>query len=195
MPARDGILNLGFYTPDGDDVTSSVLNDSTTTILVTLPDAKSADDSSADRINDIYDWAIDHECCIFALVGSDTDYQDWKDRTGASYASLSVDPDVIKNMVRSSPGMLLIDKGVLNGKWGTNNLPTKVDVASLVSGETPPNYSENMTWVRILLLLIAPLLLLVVLDGLWLGRKYHGHRIRMVEILKKREEEKVALLD
>jgi triosephosphate isomerase len=192
MPARDGILNLGFYTSDGDDVTSSVLNDSTTTILVTLPDAKSADDSSADRINDIYDWAIDHECCIFALVGSDTDYQDWKDRTGASYASLSVDPDVIKNMVRSSPGMLLIDKGVLKGKWGTNNLPTKVDVASLVSGETPPNYSENMTWVRILLLLIAPLLLLVILDGLWLGRKYHGHRIRMVEILKKREEEKVA---
>ena len=191
-PARDGILNLSFYTEEGTDVASSILNDHSTTLLLTLPDAKTADDSSADRINDIYDWAIDNDCGIYALVGTLADYQNWKDRTGASYTCLSADADVIKNMVRSSPGMLLIDKGILKGKWGTNNLPTKAEVASLVSDKTSPDASENMTWARILLLLIAPLVILVILDGLWLGRKYHGHRIRMVEILKKREEEKVA---
>jgi triosephosphate isomerase len=123
------------------------------------------------------------------LVSDPANYGDWSDRTGASYEVYNVDEDVLKAMVRSNPGMLLLHKGVLLGKWGTNDIPETSDVAQLIelnSREISSDFGERIVWIRLLLLLGAPLLLLIALDGLWIGQKYRGHRIRMRELLQQK---------
>lgn len=185
-PARDEILNLAFYDSDGQDVTADVLNDSSTAFYLTLPNVLTADDSSADRINDLYDYAVDNNIEFVALVGDINNYGDWRDRTGASYKALSVDPDVLKAMVRSTPGMLLLHKGVLLGKWGTNNLPSSEDVDGLLSQSSAGvevDSGEVMVWVRLILLLIVPVLFIISLDGVWVGQKFRVHRKRMKKLL------------
>lgn len=186
-PARDGVVNFALYDSKGDDVTGKYLNDSATVFFVTLPNAIKADDSSTDRINDLYDFATDHRYRFVGLVGDIADYGDWSDRTGASYDAYSVDEDILKAMVRSNPGVLLLHKGFLLGKWGTNDLPEIDDVSELIeqnSTELQSDFSEHMVWMRLIVLLGAPLFLLISLDGLWIGRKYRGHKIRMRELLQ-----------
>ena len=193
QPARDGIVNLAMYDAEGEDVTASVLNDSVTCFMLTLPEVKRADDSSADRINDLYDYAHDREWGFVALVGDASAYADWQDRTGASYEALSVDADVLKAMVRSTPGLLLMHQGVLLGKWGTNNLPTATEVEKVMalhaSGEVVES-SESMVWLRLVLLLAVPLLLLISIDGAWVGQKFREHRKKMRQLLQLKEQEK-----
>jgi triosephosphate isomerase len=180
------------FNADGDDVASDVLSDSSNVFLLTLPRVKNIDDSSADRINDLYDYAHDNEFRFVALVGDLNDYEDWQDRTGASYEVLSVEEDVLKAMVRSAPGLLMLNNGVLIEKWGTNNLPTIMEVEALlakrVKGEKVDS-SESFIWLRLMLLLVVPLLLLISLDGVWVGQKFRLHRKRMRRLLLKESEE------
>jgi hypothetical protein len=182
-------MNLALYDKNGDDVAGRFLNDSTTVFVVTLPNVVKADDSSTDRINDLYDFAIDHRYEFIGLTSDPANYGDWSDRTGAIYEVYNVDEDILKAMVRSNPGMLLLYKGVLLGKWGTNNIPETNDVAQLIefnTSEIRSDFSERMVWIRLFVLLGAPLLLLMALDGLWIGQKYRGHRIRMRELLQQK---------
>ena len=186
-PARDGVVNLAIYDNNGADVTGGYINDSTTVFFVTLPNAIKADDSSTDRINDLYDFATDHRYQFIGLVGDIAGYSDWCDRTGASYDAYSIDEDVLKAMVRSNPGMLLLHNGVLLGKWGINDLPQTDEVVELIernSNEVRSDFSERMSWMRLLMLLGVPLLLLIALDGIWIGSKYRGHKIRMRKLLQ-----------
>ncbi len=188
LPARDGILNLAMFNADGDDVASELLSDTSSVFLLTLPEVKRVDDSSADRINDLFDYAHDNDFRFVALVGDLNNYVDWQDRTGASYEALSVEEDVLKSMVRSAPGLLLLRDGVLIEKWGTNNLPTTMEVdvliaAHLKGGEI--DSSESFMWLRLILFLVVPLLLLIALDGVWVGQKFREHRKRMRQLLQK----------
>ena len=186
-PARDGVVNLAIYDNNGTDVTGGYINDSTTVFFVTLPNPIKADDSSTDRINDLYDFATDHRYQFIGLVGDVAGYSDWCDRTGASYDAYSIDEDVLKAMVRSNPGMLLLHNGVLLGKWGINDLPQTDEVVELIernSNDVRSDFSESMSWMRLLMLLGAPLLLLIALDGIWIGSKYRGHKIRMRKLLQ-----------
>jgi triosephosphate isomerase len=193
QPARDGIVNLAMYNAEGEDVTTKVLSDSSACFMLTLPNVLLADDSSADRINDLYDYAHDNECSFVALVGDVSAYADWQDRTGASYEALSVDADVLKAMVRSTPGLLLLHQGVILGKWGTNNLPTTAEVKKVIarhkSGEMLDS-NESMVWLRLVLFLAVPLLLLISIDGAWVGHKFRGHRKRMRQLLQLKEQDK-----
>ena len=180
-PAREDIINLAVYNKRGEDVTAEILNDSSRTFILTLYDAFKADDSSADRINDLYDFAIDHGYRFVALTGEAASYVNWQDRTGASYECLYADADVIKAMVRSNPGLLMLHNGTLVGKWGTNNLP---NVEEMNPTELEVTEGEYMAWTRILLFLIIPMLLLMIFDGVWIGQKYRVHRRKMRELLK-----------
>lgn len=181
FPAREGIINLAVYNSSGEDVTSELLSDSSKTFILTLHNVLEADDSSTDRINNLYDFAIDNGYRFIALTSEAVNYGNWIDRTGASYECLYADADVLKAMVRSNPGLLLLQNGTLVGKWGTNNLP---DIEEIPSSLTPISTNEYMTWARIILLLIVPMVLLIILDGVWIGQKYRGHKLRMRELLK-----------
>ena len=173
------LLTFSLFTEKGDeDVTEMILNDSNYTFLLTLPQINIADDGCNDRINDIYDDCLDNEYKFYAVVGDHSDsaaVDNWIDRTGATYPILKCDAVLLKAMVRSNPGLLLLKDGVIINKWSNNSLPVLTQTQDW-------NILENREWlnkplVRLLLWFIIPLAVIIFLDGIWIGSKYFKHYI------------------
>ena len=167
-----------FEEKSGEDMTESVLNDTNYTFLLTLPKISIADDGCNDRINDIYDDCLDNGYKFYAVVGDNSDsaaINNWIDRTGATYPMLKCDAILLKAMVRSNPGLMLLKEGTIINKWSNNNLPVlSADKDWNVKAD---NEGINKPLIRLLLWFIIPLLIIIFLDGIWIGSKYFKHYI------------------
>ena len=158
-----------------EDVTEDVLADCGYTFLLTLPYAETADDGNTDRINDIYDYCQDTGCKFYGLTASSREaVENWKDRTGAVYPFLCSSDETIKAMVRATPGLMLLHGGRIVGKWSHNALPEKLEPGALARLEREQLSAAGMSsGMRLLLYYWVPLLLVLLLDGLWVGSKYY----------------------
>ena len=93
---------------------------------------------------------------------------------GAEYPFLFTDGIVLKTMIRSNPGLMLLHDGRVVAKWPSTGLPD-------LSGETRP--LEQTEWgmpqdrsrmarvLAILLWYVVPLLAFTLADRLWVARK------------------------
>ncbi len=158
---------------DGADITDSVFNDPGYTFLLISPHLEQADDSQLDRINDIYEYADDWNYPFYCLTASgQKGIFRWRDITGAEYPFCQTDETVLRTVIRSNPGLLLIKDGVIIGKWSHNKLP-KIDedtedmpLEKLEIGQLPDD-SVAEKIVYILLWYVLPLVLLTLADRLW----------------------------
>ena len=92
----------------------------------------------------------------------------WCKRTGAEYQLYWADELVLRNMVRSNPGVLLLKDGVIVGKWNLSDLPPVEDMASAPTGmpdSIPSSLAVMRGWLFWMLLLAVPLLLFVSIDA------------------------------
>lgn len=115
-------------TETGRDISREVVARRGYTFLVVFPDLPTADNSTMDRLNHLYDYAQGHNIKMYALAdlsaSGDTLRRQWCDMTGAEYPFYQCDQLVLKTMVRSNPGLLLLEDGRVVGKWASTNLPT-----------------------------------------------------------------------
>ena len=167
-----GLINFSCTDKEGEIMTDSLLARRSKTFLLTLPSVGHADDGCNDRINDIVDLCRDSAFAFYALVPYETDPKDivsWIDRTGATYPILFADADQLRGMVRSNPGLMLLDDGLIVKKWSNNNLP---DVAADgIQAQLQTAASSRSNVLRLLLWIVVPLLLCFCADRLWLLRK------------------------
>lgn len=109
---------------DGTDITDEVLDDDGYTFLLVAHQLSLADDSTIDLINELYDYSVEHGYKFYCLTASsDSDIEDWQERTGAEYPFCISDDVTLRTMIRSNPGLMLLKKGVVVNKWSVNNLP------------------------------------------------------------------------
>ncbi|MBQ3121919.1 MAG: hypothetical protein IJC08_04885, partial [Bacteroidaceae bacterium] len=158
---------------DGEDIAETLLSDTTYTCLLVLENVAQADDSRVDKINDMYDYCVDNGVAFYALTSSlDTDVERWKKYTGAEYPFYSADNLLLKTMVRSNPGVLVLKEGKVVAKWNAADLPDVYDVSSesveengvpafMAGVENRPFFNKFFHWV---FMLFAPLLLIFLLD-------------------------------
>ena len=186
------LLNLSLYTADNTtDVTEQVLNDTSYTFLLTMPQVDIADDGCNDRINDIFDECADRNYKFYAVVADHSTEQvinDWIDRTGAAYPFLKCDAVLIKAMVRSNPGLMLIKDGVIINKWSNNNLPVLTEDKNW--NQLNDKKAVRSSFIKLLLWFIIPLAVIITLDGIWIGEKYFKHYIFKRTLKKSFDHEK-----
>lgn len=165
-----------FYLADqraeGADVTFDVLDHKGYTFLLTVPSTTTADDGCCDRINDLYDYCRDRHIPFYmATASTGEDVADWIDRTGAAYPILLAEDTELNAMVRSNPGLLLLNDGKVAGKWSNNNLPEVIDdqlrIEDYLEAETDKPITKLILW------FVIPLLVFVLLDSLWVGHKLY----------------------
>lgn len=107
----------------GEDVTDSILGYKGYTYLLVCPRLEDADDSAFGEIDAIYENAMDKGWRFYCLTSSgDKGIENWRDITGARYDFLSADATVLKTMIRSNPGLILLKDGTILGKWSHNRL-------------------------------------------------------------------------
>ncbi|MCK9179562.1 MAG: DoxX family protein [Bacteroides sp.] len=115
----------------GLDITDDILSDSIFTFLLVSYRLDLADDSNIDLVNEIYDYSIEQGYNFYALTSSyDDEIEVWCDKTGAEYPFAHGDDIVLKTMIRSNPGLVLIKNGVIYNKWSHNDLPDEFDLST-----------------------------------------------------------------
>ena len=108
----------------GDDISEKLLADTSYTCLLVIPDVTAADESRADKMNDIYDYCVDNKIAFYALTSSlDEGVDLWRKHTGAEYPFYSADNLLLKTMIRSNPGLIVVKAGKVVAKWNVRDVP------------------------------------------------------------------------
>ena len=156
---------------DGEDITEQVLNHQGYMFLLVSPHLEHADDSQLDEINRIYEYSIDNAYPFYCLTASpEKAIEHWCDKTGAEYPFCLTDETVLKTVIRSNPGLLLLKDGTVIGKWSHNALPEEEEMTGRLEectlGQQPKNnVAGKILWV--FTWFVLPLFLLTVADRLW----------------------------
>lgn len=174
---------------DGEDVTLEWLERPGYKFLLVAPFLEKADDAAADQLNDIYEYSRRMDYPFVCLTGSAQEQiEEWVDYNGAEYPFAWTDGTLLTTMIRSNPGLILMKGSVIVKKWPNTDYP-KLD-------EQSPQIEQALEDIdgkdgrlgaalRLLILFIAPMLLVLSLDGLWIGSKYYKrYKIRHTNQIK-----------
>ena len=167
---------------DHEDITEQVLTDEGYNFLLVAPYLEQADDSRFDLINEIYEYAQDHQYGFYCLTSSLQESIDrWRDMTGAEYPFCLTDGTLLKTVIRSNPGLVLLKKGVVIGKWSHNRLPRIESDKQVLPLEQLPIGSINADStatkiVRLMLWFALPLALLSIADRTWMWTRWLRRR-------------------
>ena len=163
-------------TDEGEDITEAVLGSQGYTFLLVAPHLENANDSQFDRLNSIYEYCLDNGYQFYCLTAStQRGIGRWQDITGAEYPFCNTDETTLKTVIRSNPGLLLLNDGVIIRKWSHNTLPSDEELGDRLEGSPlgrlpNDNAAEKILW--ILTWFVLPLVLLTIADRLWAWSKW-----------------------
>lgn len=111
----------------GEDVTDSILSIPSYTFLLTSVHLKEANENPdlVKQINTLAsDCMKDHIGFICLTNSGDDDISAYKKKFNPPYPFFNTDEIVLKTMIRSNPGLILIKGGVIKAKWHYHSIPT-----------------------------------------------------------------------
>ena len=159
---------------DGEDITDIVLDDENYMFLLVAHQMELADDSSIDLINELYDYSLKYGYSFYCLTSSsDEDILRWQNSTGAEYPFCLMDNTTLRTMIRSNPGVILLQKGKVLNKWGVNEIPDEYQLNGPLE-ELPlihPNSSLAYKILMVVMWFVVPLFLICIGDLAWERRK------------------------
>ena len=153
---------------DGEEVTWEVLEQSGYTFLMVAHDLERTDEGMLDIINDIYDYTKVNGYAFYLLTSSSRQVIDqWNDHTGAAYPYLQADDIMLKTMIRSNPGLIVLKDATIIGKLSAADMPRdehlNVPMERNKSIEVTARELEARR-ISMALWMFFPLLLLVIID-------------------------------
>lgn len=168
------IQDFSLINAQGEEITDAVLADSQFVFLATLPYVPMADAGCSDALNDVYDYAADNGYPFYGVTNATgEEIQQWRDRTGAAYPYVWGAAEMLKGLVRSNPGLVLLHKGRIIAKWGHNDMPNDEELRRLDTAvEMAQRDDREATFGWLFLWFVAPFSVLLLLDRLWLGHRY-----------------------
>ncbi len=163
------ILDFEFIDNEtGEDYSEAILSDTGHVILLISEQLSTADESHVDKINSLYDLSIEHNIPFYAATSSEEDdILLWRKRTGAEYPILWADNIMLKTIIRSNPGVIMIKDGKIAAKWNTAQIPDidKISAASPMQSLITSGYHKHIRGWRFWVLLFAvPMLLIAITD-------------------------------
>ena len=161
------ITDFLLLTPEGEDLTESILGDTAGVFLLIAPKLETAHEERIDEINNIYDYAQEQGMRFYGVTSSESEAIDrWIDYTGAEYPFLFGDETMLKTFIRSNPGLVLLKGGTILAKWHYNDLPAEEawpqTFAEVWQGKE--NDKKEARYITNLLTFAVPLLLVWAYD-------------------------------
>lgn len=172
---------------DGADITYDFLAGDTYKFLLLAPRLDTADEGVMDRIAAIHDYARLQGYPFYCLTSSpDSAIRRWTEATGADYPFCRTDGTVLRTMVRSNPGLMLLKGSMVEGKWASTGLPTAEQLSAPM--EELAGLAPRARWKWAILCYLLPLLAIWLADRLGLGmklRKVYKHHKRLIHFNKR----------
>lgn len=165
------ITDFHLATLDGDDVTWEVLEQSGYTFLVVAHDLERTNEGMLDVLNDLYDYAIVNGYAFYMLTSSSEQAtREWTEHTAAAYPYLQADEILLKTMIRSNPGLIVLKDATVIGKWSAADMPRDEQLVTPIEAkevEQVATHKQRHRYVAVALWMFFPLLLLVALDKIY----------------------------
>jgi uncharacterized membrane protein YphA (DoxX/SURF4 family) len=163
------------YDRDGNEATDRILEHNGDIFLLIASRLEKANDDRIDEINNLYDYAEEHEIPFYCITGSSGEaIQHWTDYTGAEYPFLETDEVLLKTIIRSNPGLVWLRNGTILNKWHNNDMPEeqKIDRLRTAYQTGVVGNEKRNAWIYISVFTFTlPLLLLWIYDVLYLRRR------------------------
>jgi hypothetical protein len=101
-----------------DDITERVLYTEGYSYLLVMYDIAKTSHEGALQAEKIYQIAKSKHLPFYALTGSsDNDVAELVKQTGVTFPFCKTDPTALKTIIRANPGLVLLKKGTVTGKW------------------------------------------------------------------------------
>ncbi len=169
----------------GNDVTDSIVRHKGYIFVLVAPHLEYADDANFGDIDRISEYCKDNNIPFVGLTASsDKGIAHWRDLTGAEYPFYTCDETVLRTMIRSNPGLILLKDGTILNKWSHNALPAAEEFQAPIARAAIGQISKQSIADRVLLIVmwfVLPLALLTLADRLWSWTKW----LRLRKKLKK----------
>ena len=111
------ILDFCIESLDGEDVTEEIL-DSKDVVLLVAPFLQTVDIKDSILYNNLASDAKKRGKQFYCLTSSsEEEIAKWRKATGANYGIYHADDIMLKTMIRSNPGIMELENGVVTGKW------------------------------------------------------------------------------
>lgn len=170
----------------GQDMTADILFDEGATMLVVSPRLNEAKASGIADLADIRDWCGDRGYKMYCLTASpQEEIRQWQYYNDVEYPVLMADHTLLKTMVRSNPGLILLRNGVIRNKWSANALPAvRNNDVSLAQLEQTAGRGKRTLWL-LLLGYVAAMIALTTLSRI--PRKKHKHtNLKIKQTMRKK---------
>ena len=156
----------------GEDQTAQLLFDDKPTMLIVAPLLSDASQGVTEQLVVIDDWCKDNGYAIYCLTASPlADVREWCYYNDARYPFLIADHTLLKTMIRSNPGLMLLRDGVIRNKWSCNNLPEIEDTSFDEKKLEAEAGGNGKILLKIMMWYLLPMLLMIMLSNLIRGKK------------------------
>jgi len=109
---------------DGYELQDDILAEEAYVLLVVFYDIEKANASAMKKVNKFVEDAENDGIYVYGLTASSYDQvEDFKLENQVPITFYSADETMLKTTVRSNPGIILLKKGTVVGKWHYNDLP------------------------------------------------------------------------
>ncbi len=160
------------------DVTDDILSENGYVFLIVAPHLENASQENIDRLNDLYYYCHDNGYSVYCVTSStESQISHWADITCADYDFLLSDEIPLQTMIRSNPGVVVLNDGVIVAKWSDGNIPIDFDAPFRMeySRKGFPLLSRGpVKALTVTLYFVLPYLLLLFID--MAGRKLERFR-------------------
>ena len=126
------IKDFNITSLDGNDVTDSVLSVPGNHFLLFCMSISEAnkDDKTISKINALVADCNKNHCGFICITASGPDeISAYEKKYNTTYKFFTTDGTVLKTMIRSNPGLILINSGVVKAMWHYHAIPTYAEVA------------------------------------------------------------------
>ena len=156
---------LTVFDSDDNDVSSEVITNQGSALLVVIPEVRRVNPGQTFLMNELAERMRADGGELVALLAKDDDGMEyWRDISMANYPVYQVESTVLKELVRGNPGVVVLKDGRVRGKMTFSWLERDTDG---VLSEDIPDY-DNWLWTLVSIEL-AGLFLLWIIDRAGLG--------------------------
>lgn len=164
LMAYDYDVEMGFYADE--DITEQVLSNKGYTFLMVSCFLEQMKIKHVQRFIDISQEVETAGMNFYLLTTSAEDFfQPWTDEIGYQFNFVQADELLLKTMIRTNPGVLLLKDGVVMNKWDRRSFPTFIDTDRMDLYEAVSKRpSRGAKGIAVFVLLFATPLLVVIFE-------------------------------
>lgn len=149
------IVDFSFVTPEGEDMSEALLNSPNPVFVAISPKLDKADKSQMAKLGHQFELAQKNGFDFFvATSSSSSDFIAADSLAGAALNYLQADETMLKTIVRSNPGLVVLQNGVIVAKYNLDHVPFDAEMASPAAAYLS-NLSRSYAWIMLVCLGLA----------------------------------------